>query len=108
MHAANKEKLLEIAYLWKVLGYKIGIEDRFNLFNELDYDLIYAMCKLIFEQEYLPFVENASSPMGIRMTQGTSLGLRPMMPFVRWKSYIKFWYKINSHLSNSPNIYQIH
>ena len=55
---------VEIAYLWKVLGYKIGIEDRFNLLNDLDYDLIYTMCKLILEQDYLPFIENASSPMG--------------------------------------------
>lgn len=107
MHGGSKEKLMEIAYIWRVMGYKIGIEDRFNLFNELDFDLIYAMCKLIFEQEYLPFVENASSPMGIRMTQGTALGLRPVMPFVRWRSYIKFWYKtlnINSHRLNNSQL----
>ena len=55
----------------------------------------------------MPFVENASSPMGIRMTQGTAMGLRPVMPFVRWRSYIKFWYKtlnINSHRLNSSNL----
>lgn len=107
MHAATKETLVEIAYLWKVLGYKIGIEDEFNLYQELDYDLIYTMCKLILEQEYLPFVENASSPMGIKMANGTSLGLRPLMPLLRFKSYIKFWYKtlnINSHKLNNSNL----
>lgn len=107
MHAASKEKIVEIAYLWKVMGYKIGIEDEFNLFNELDFDLIYTMCKLILEQDYMPFIENASSPMGIKMVQGTILGLRPLLPYVRFRSYLKFWYKalnINSYKLNDANL----
>lgn len=106
-HGGSKEKLVEIAYLWRVFGYKIGIEDRFNLFDELDFDLIYTICKLVFEQQYLPYIENASSPMGIRMSEGTSIGLRPVLPYIRWKSFLKFWYKnlnINGHKLNNSDL----
>jgi len=104
MHAGSKEFLVEIAYIWRVLGHKIGIEDQFNLFNDLDFDLIYTMSKLVLEQHYIPFVENVSSPMGIAMVKGTVQGLRPLLPYVRFKSYLKFWYKtlnINSYKLNS-------
>lgn len=66
VHGATKETLVEIAYLWRVLSWKIGIDDEFNILDELDFDLIYAICKIILEQEYIPVVESAASPTGIR------------------------------------------
>lgn len=66
IHAGSKEKLLEIIYNWKVISHRLGIEEEFSLFSELDFDLIYAMCKLMFEQDYLPIIESAGTPIGIR------------------------------------------
>lgn len=41
------------------------------------------------------------------MTEGTVLSLRPLLPYVRWKSYLKFWYKklnINAYKLNGMKL----
>lgn len=105
VHGGSKEKLVEIAYVWRVLSWKIGIDDEFNLFDELDFDLLYAICKLILEQEYIPIAESAANPTGLRMTRSMMIGLHRLIKSATWASFVKYWYKklnINCYKLNQP------
>ena len=107
LHDISKEELLEVAYMWKVLDHKIGIDEEFSIVKDLDFDLIYATSKLIFEQELLPYCENASSPVGIKMGKAASFGFERMISYMRWSSFISYWYKvlnINAHKLNNSKL----
>lgn len=128
-HGCTKETFIEICYVWKVFCYKIGIDDEYSLIRDLDYDLIYTMCKLVFEQEFLPYLENCNSKMGdtinlflliyiflilifyifigIRMAQGTTLALQQVITYYKFKSFVGYWYKvlnINAYKLNRANL----
>ena len=52
-HGLNKNDIEDLIYTWKVFSYKLGIDPKYSLIEEIDYDLVYTMCKLVLEQEYL-------------------------------------------------------
>ena len=54
LHGISKQGLEDVIYTWKVICYKIGISGKYSIFEEVDYEMVYALCKLIWEQEYLP------------------------------------------------------
>ena len=52
-HGLTKRDIEDIVYVWKVLSYKLGIPGKYSIFEDERYEMIYALCKLILEQEYI-------------------------------------------------------
>ena len=53
LHGAAREDIEDIIYIWKVISYKLGIDPKYSLIEDSNFDLIYAMCKMVLEQEYI-------------------------------------------------------
>lgn len=52
-HGISKESLEDLIYTWKVLSYKLGINSNYSILEDGNYESVYALCKLILEQEYM-------------------------------------------------------
>lgn len=52
-HGLTKQQMEDILYMWKVLSYKLAITGKFSIFEDVRYEKVYALCKLILEQEYI-------------------------------------------------------
>lgn len=52
-HGLSRKDMEDILFVWKVLSYKLAISSRFSIFEDERYEMVYALCKLILEQEYL-------------------------------------------------------
>lgn len=61
LHGAKKVEFEDLIYVWKVLSYKIGIDSKYNLFEDVNFDMVYAICKLVLEQEYILHMVSKSS-----------------------------------------------
>lgn len=64
LHNCTREVIEDMYYGWKVLSHRLGIDPKYSLVEDINYDLNYAMCKIILEQEYLLHMENLSAPTG--------------------------------------------
>lgn len=52
-HGISKRGLEDLIYTWKVISYKLGISGKYSIFEDERYEMVYALCKLILEQEYI-------------------------------------------------------
>lgn len=52
-HGIRRQDLEDFIYVWKVLSYKMGISAKYSIFEDERYEFVYALCKLMFEQEYI-------------------------------------------------------
>lgn len=106
LHNGNKEILEDIIYAWKVIAYKLGIDPKYSLLEEVNYDLIYAMFKIILEQEYLLHMENLSAPIGIRMSECLMTVFKDVFIGTNINICLRYWYKVlnvNSYKINREN-----
>ena len=53
LHGASRQDIEDIIYVWKIVSYKLGVDPKYSLIEDSNFDLIYAMCKMVLEQEYI-------------------------------------------------------
>lgn len=85
----NYQDLLAIMYMWRCLGYFMGIKDEYNLFADSDdYESAKELCGIFLRKFFLPsqcpYTVFESHPLtnhiGYRMALDAVLALAPMLP----------------------------
>lgn len=91
MILASKEELESINYYWRVLGYLMGIDDRFNCCQFDNYEDIKEFNRLIFQHEYIENFEKEPCKVGLEMTQSICIALHYFMPLITFNNLAHWW-----------------
>ncbi|XP_053209046.1 uncharacterized protein LOC128392975 [Panonychus citri] len=95
-HGITDDELEDIIYLWRVLGYLNGIQDKYNLcsggLKETQAYLLHIN-KQFIEPQINPIPAHPY-PIGHQVAQGISDAFRPMQPNIRYHVYLTYWYNI--------------
>lgn len=93
IHSDDLEEFDQLNYLWRVIGYCMGIDDQYNLCceNPIETKLL---CQMIFDRCYKPNLEldPHPTPLGWEMGKGIALAMRMISPSVSWEAIINYWY----------------
>jgi hypothetical protein len=75
-HLTNREEFEYYIYFWKVIGYCMGIEDRFNICLD-DYEQSVAYFDICFKECYKKHLDRQCDvvQMGMKLTEGVFLGI---------------------------------
>lgn len=93
LHPATDEEIKNLNYLWRVIGYCMGIEDQYNLCSDnIEEDR--ALCQILFDREFKPTLhKNAlECNLGWQMGNGISLALNMINPSLSFEAVINYWY----------------
>lgn len=71
--SSDPEKLFALCHFWRVIGYMIGIEDRYNVCNG-DLETVTSRCQAIFRHIIVPGMLNSPQDEGM-MTEAFFKGL---------------------------------
>lgn len=61
-------------HFWRVIGYCLGIEDRFNLCDGTDEETI-ELCRQIYFEQWLPNIKSHPYVEGLNMSRGICLAM---------------------------------
>jgi len=93
LHTATRDQLDDINYLWRVLGYLNGIEDRFNICSGT-IEETQELFKLIWNRIFKLDIVNNPSKVGIEMTKGIAETVKITRPTFSWSAFSNYWYKL--------------
>lgn len=95
LHSLTEEEMDSLLYFWKVIGYCLGTDDRFNLCSGTAQETI-ELCKLIFWRDWHPLVNSqvVACPAGEDMAKGICLSMNELAKFINWNVFMKYWYPI--------------
>lgn len=96
-YGTTEQEFEEYFYFWRVIGYCVGIEDRFNICYDLDYyDETVAYLDICFKRCYKIHLDEQSPAVlkGMELTQGVFLALEGATPrfLVCYETFMKYWY----------------
>lgn len=89
--AASEEELELINYYWRILGYMMGLDDRFNSCQFDNYSDIRSYNRLILKQEFVERFDREPCDLGLRMTQAICAALKEYLPLVTFNSLAIWW-----------------
>lgn len=94
-HSMTRDDLEHIVYLWRVLGYLMGIEDEFNI-GQGTFDECKALYKVILDDFIRPKLSENPHPyqIGYDVSHGIAKALRPVNPEIRFDVVMHHWYKV--------------
>ncbi|XP_054154602.1 uncharacterized protein LOC128953152 [Oppia nitens] len=96
-HSTNRQEFVEYMYFWKVIGYCMGIEDRFNICQDNTYEESVAYFDICFKRCYKRHMDEQCPKvlMGMALTEGVFLGLNGVMPkwLFSYEGFMKYWYE---------------
>ncbi|KAG5872413.1 hypothetical protein JTB14_013658 [Gonioctena quinquepunctata] len=84
IHDATEEEWQAFLHVWRVVGYLMGIEDRFNLCSGTVQETR-EICNLLIDQVYRPEIEKRDEDF-LTMTRYLCAGLWAMNPVLRFKT----------------------
>lgn len=90
-------------HFWRVIGYCLGIDDRFNLCDGSDEDTV-ELCRQIYFDEWLPVIRIGAEKVGIEMGKGISNAMSRVSPNLQYNSYMKYCAKF---LQLNPDDYPL-
>ncbi|XP_046918393.2 LOW QUALITY PROTEIN: uncharacterized protein LOC124498650 [Dermatophagoides farinae] len=93
----TEKEFEEYFYFWRVIGYCVGIEDRFNIcFGVEGYEETREFLDICFQRCYKVHLDKQSAPvvMGMNLTEGVFLALEGAAPrfLICYESFMKYWY----------------
>ncbi|XP_027195976.2 uncharacterized protein LOC113790501 [Dermatophagoides pteronyssinus] len=96
-YGTSDKEFEEYFYFWRVIGYCVGIEDRFNIcFGVEGYEETRQFLHICFERCYKVHLDEQSPPvrMGMNLTEGVFLALQGAAPrfLICYESFMKYWY----------------
>lgn len=87
--------LVDINYLWRVIGYLNGIEDQYNMcFADVRHTI--SMCNLMFRKFFLPILGSKSgvSELGYEMRLDIVTSLQSVTGGASGKVFLNYWYTV--------------
>lgn len=94
----NREEFAEYIYFWRVIGYCMGIEDRFNCCLDYEnYEEAIDFMHICFERGYKPDLDKPCPIVraAMELTEGVFLGLNFIIPkyIISYEGFMKYWYE---------------
>ena len=95
LHSLSDEEFDCILYFWRVIGYCLGTDDRFNLCSGTSEEVV-QLCQLIYWRDWYPLIsrEPLLCPEGEDMAKGICLAMNKLSRFIYWNVLMKYWYPI--------------
>ncbi|CAG2113457.1 unnamed protein product [Medioppia subpectinata] len=95
LHSLTDEDFDSLLYFWRVIGYCLGTDDRFNLCSG-SADEVVQLCHLIWTEDWYPVINTTpiACPAGEEMSKGICLAMNRVSKFIRWNVIMKYWYPI--------------
>ena len=95
LHSLSKEDFDSLLYFWRVIGYCLGTDDRFNLCSGTSQEVV-QLCQLIYWRDWYPLLisEPLVCPEGEEMAKGICLAMNKLSKFIHWNVLMKYWYPI--------------
>uniref|UniRef100_T1KTV6 Uncharacterized protein n=2 Tax=Tetranychus urticae TaxID=32264 RepID=T1KTV6_TETUR len=95
-YSTTREEFEEYIYFWRVIGYCMGIEDRFNCCLT-NYEESVQFMEICFDRGYKPYLDQPNSVVqaAMRLTEGVFLGLNISVPkfIMSYEGFMKYWYE---------------
>ncbi|CAH1164154.1 unnamed protein product [Phaedon cochleariae] len=88
IHKATEEEWRGFIHLWRVIGYALGIEDRFNICRE-SVSETKSICNLLVERVFIPVMKKPADDFHM-MTKAMLDGLWAMNPVLRHDVFVQF------------------
>ncbi|XP_018330912.1 uncharacterized protein LOC108740896 [Agrilus planipennis] len=102
IHKATDEELEAFVHVWRVVGYLMGMEDRFNLCTGT-LEEIREKCNILLEKVFLPEVSK-QDPNFLKMTSALLTGLWVMNPILQVDGFMTYFYMLVSENNNNNNL----
>ncbi|XP_050295427.1 uncharacterized protein LOC126735472 [Anthonomus grandis grandis] len=99
VYYATNEEWQAFIHVWRVIGYLLGIEDRFNICKGSVAETK-AICEKLIERAFIPNI-NKKDPEFIEMSQYLCRGLWAIQPFL---NFDVLWFLLNCLLVNKMNM----
>ena len=93
LRPATEEEMKDLCYLWRVIGYCMGIEDKYNLCSG-DMEEDRELCRMLFDRDYRPVLNDIAieDNMGWHMGNGIALAIQMINPSISFQAVINYWY----------------
>ncbi|XP_054712468.1 uncharacterized protein LOC129222067 [Uloborus diversus] len=92
LHGCTDEEYDSLIHFWRVIGYLLGIEDRYNLCDGT-YDQVLTACKSLLEKEYRSRVKVAD-PSSVSMAKNVVTALSMIDILLTWESMAIFIHEL--------------
>ena len=95
IHGEDKKALRDVNYLWRVIGYLLGIDDDYNMcFDEVDKTI--ALCHIMFREFFFPVItaNPHENQMGYDMVLDIVKAMKGIISGANGEVYLKYWYEV--------------
>jgi len=92
--STDRKDIERLIYFWRVVGYMLGIEDRYNLCDG-DYDTVRQNCQLVFEQNLRPRLSKMDKEAA-KMSEDIMVTANQYVWFIRYKSIFRYLFEITN------------
>ena len=95
LHSLSDQDFDCLLYFWRVIGYCLGTDDKFNLCSGTTQEVV-QLCQLIFQRDWYPLIQSEPlvCPAGEEMAKGICLAMNRVSKFIYWNVLMKYWYPI--------------
>ena len=88
----SDHELEALAHHWRVIGYKLGIDDRFNCCLDTLPETQY-FCSLILENDFVPILKQEELNYGMEVSVGLARAMNCLLPFLCFQGLLRYIYK---------------
>ncbi|XP_044265639.1 uncharacterized protein LOC123011968 [Tribolium madens] len=99
LHDAKDDDLRALVHVWRVIGYVMGIEDRFNICRDSVSETS-EICRILADQIFRPAVERKDKDF-IEMATHLSNGMWAMNPTLNAKIYLNLVHRLLQSSNNN-------
>lgn len=92
LHSCTEEQYESLIHFWRVIGYFLGIEDKYNLCTG-DYEQVLAACQSLLEKEYRDRIAIAD-PESVSMCKDVSAAMNMIDPVLTWESLSNYIHEL--------------
>lgn len=86
----SQEDLQCVLHFWRLVGYLLGIEEKYNLFTRPHEEMV-QMCHAILELEMKESLKyDNRTPASVEMSQGIIESIRPYIPLIKWDAFYRY------------------
>ncbi|KFM80476.1 hypothetical protein X975_09063, partial [Stegodyphus mimosarum] len=88
LHGCSDEDYKALIHFWRVIGYLLGIEDKYNLCDG-NYEQIVSACQNLLEKEYKVRMSNPD-PTSVNMAKNVVAAMSLIQDFLTWESMANY------------------
>ncbi|XP_072399463.1 uncharacterized protein [Diabrotica undecimpunctata] len=101
LHNVSEEEWKAFIHVWRVVGYLMGIEERFNICRE-SVEETKEICNLLIDRSFFPQVDKKDRTY-LKMSRHLVHGLWTMNPALRYKVMMNYLYDLLKPVDNNNN-----